>query len=391
MSLADLVAPRLNTRADALTIRLTFFEHALIAGSMTTRIADFQTGLHLDAAGLGIALLGQPLGALATIFVASSIIERAGTRPVLAIGLPVLALSSLGLALAPGLAAFIALFALYGAAFAITNVAINVEADRVEAASGRIVMNSCHGVWSVGFLLAALLGTLARGIALPPGVHLAAVVPFALAFAFAFGLPMQPAPPRPHAGGPAKRVAWPTRMTLLLLGYMLASIFIENASRAWSVIFMRDTFSAPAWVDTLTLPAYLATMSIGRLLADRVVVRLGPVWVAQGAGVLALAGLVMVALAPDASWALAGFALAGLGICVNFPLTISAAARTGDRPASENVTALTLSNQFVGLGTPPLIGTLAGLFGLRSVYAALTLPVLLSFFLARHLARPRRA
>lgn len=388
MNVAGRMAARLGWRTDALVIRATFFMHAFIAGSMTTRIADFQSGLGLDAKGLGLALLGQPLGAVAMVLAASRIVDAAGNRAVFMAGLPVMALTSFGLALAPDGWVFFGVFFGYGAAFALINVAINVEADRIEAASGRFVMNSCHGTWSVGFLTASLIGTLARGTGMVPAWHLGLVVPVALAFAMAVNAPMVAAPPRPHAG-PARRrvIAAPSARTMLLLGYLFASIYIESASRNWSVIFLRDGFAASALVDTLALPAYIAMMAIGRLMADRLVARFGPARLARTLAVAAGLGLAMVTISPNVAIAIAGFALVGIGICVCFPLTISAAARIGDRPASDNVAATTLLNQAASITASPVIGFAASGLGLRAAYALLIPLVALSFTLAGELGR----
>ena len=59
--------------------------------------------------------------------------------------------------------ALFVLLALNGVGFSLTNIAMNVEADRVEAATSARVMNTCHGAWSVGFLLTSLLGAALRG------------------------------------------------------------------------------------------------------------------------------------------------------------------------------------------------------------------------------------
>ncbi|MNY75689.1 hypothetical protein D3C86_2150430 [compost metagenome] len=68
--------------------------------------------------------------------------------------------------------ALFVLLALNGVGFSLTNIAMNVEADRVEAATGARVMNTCHGAWSVGFLLTSLLGATLRGLDVSPAIHL---------------------------------------------------------------------------------------------------------------------------------------------------------------------------------------------------------------------------
>ena len=174
---------------------------------------------------------------------------------------------------------------------------------------------------------------------------------------------------------------------------MVSSVLFTAVSagvRNWSVIFMRDSFVAPEWVDTLTLPAFMAAQSIGRLLADRAVTRWGPVRLARGLGLTALAGLLLVVFSPNLVVALVGFFLIGAGVCVAFPLSTSAAARLGDRPASQNVAALTMSQQILLLGTPAVLGWIATAASIRVTFAVMLPPLLLAIYLARYL-EPRKA
>lgn len=382
----------MNT-VSARRIVLVFLIHAISQGGMFARIPDLQSGLGLSEAELGLALLGQPAGAILCFLIASQLVERIGTRLVILITIPIPALTLVLMALAPSLPLLWLGFAVFGGAFAISNIAINVEADRVEAALGTRIMNTCHGVWSVGLLTSSLVATAMRGAGVSPAIHFALVfVPVLIGIALV-ALPMRSAPPRPHAGAGAAagpRIALPTGMTLLLVGYAFGSALLEGGLRNWSVIFMRDSFVAPEWVDTLTLPAFMAAQSIGRLLADRAVTRWGPVRLARGLGLTALAGLLLVILSPNLVVALVGFFLIGAGVCVAFPLSTSAAARLGDRPASQNVAALTMSQQILLLGTPAVLGWIATVASIRVTFAVMLPPLLLAIYLARYL-EPRKA
>ena len=364
-----------------------FFLHAVIGGSIFARIPDIQQALDLSAAQLGLALIGQPVGALTMFLVSSRIIEHFGPRRVAMVALPMLALSIAMAALAPHALVLSAAMALYGASFSVSNVAMNVEADRIEAALGRRIMNRCHGAWSIGFLGTALLGTAARGLEVPQAIHLGLVPPPAALLVLAVLASMTAASPRAHTGGTASKLALPTAATLGLFAFGLASGLLEGGSRTWSVIFMRDSFDAPGWVDTLTLPAFLAAMSAGRLFADGLTDRFGPVRVAGTLVCVAIAGLTMVVFSPSLYVALAGFALVGIGVCVSFPLMLSAAARIGDRPASQNVAATTLMMQLSGLVAPPLMGWIAQSFGIRMTFAAMLPFLLLSLVMVRRLGK----
>lgn len=368
-------------------IRLAFICQALATGSMFTRIPDFQAALGVDAGVLGLCLLGQPVGAILTFLVSSRLIEAAGTRVVLLWGIPLAALLVALMPIAPTPLLLFVVFALYGVLFALTNVAMNVEADRVEAATGKRLMNSCHGIWSIGQLITVSIGALARGLGVPAALHLGVIVPAILIAVLVIVWPMQGAPARPHTRtGPQKGISLPTLATVLLVGYAIGGAILEAAARNWSVIFMRDSFVAPEWVDTLTLPAFIGATVIGRLLADQFITRFGPVRFARALGLVSLFGLALVVVSPNLVVALVGFAFVGLGVCVSFPLSTSAAARLGDRPASENVAALTMTTQITLLGTPALLGWVAANFGIRSTFIVVVPLVILAIYLAKYLA-----
>jgi len=141
-------------------------------------------------------------------------------------------------------------------------------------------------------------------------------------------------------------------------------------------------------VDTLTLPVFLLAQSIGRLNADGLVTRYGPVRVARGLNIAALAGCLLVTFAPSLDLALAGFLLVGVGVCVSYPLTTSAAARLGDRPSSQNVASLTLAVQLIMLASPAALGWVASTLGIRATFGVILPAIVLSQWLARFL-RPR--
>ena len=362
-----------------------FFVHAVALGAIHTRIPDLQLSLGLSEAQLGLVLMGQPIGGLGSFLFSSWVIERFGPRTLVLALMPLVTIGAALITIAPNPVLMFALMALNGIGFSLTNVAINVEADRVEAASGTRVMNTCHGAWSVGFLLTSLLGAAMRGFAVSPVVHLSALAPLVIVLVMVIVLPMPVLPPRDHAGGNRRRFALPTLATMGLVAFGLGAALTEGAARAWSIIYLRDSFEVAAWIESMALPALLVTMAVGRLAADRWIDRFGPVLVARVLASIAIAGMALVVLAPSAVLALAGFGLVGIGICVLYPLTVSAAARIGDRPASQNVAATTLIFQLVNLGAPGLIGAVAQGFGIRMAFAMLIPLLVLTWVMAGRL------
>lgn len=364
-----------------------FFVHALAIGAIHTRIPDIQLQIGLSEAQLGLVLMGQPLGALSMFLFSSRIIERFGPRKIILVLLPLVMVSAALVTVWLNPIAMFFLLAINGVGFSITNIAINVEADRIEAASDSRIMNTCHGVWSIGFLTTSLLGAALRGFAVAPALHMWLLLPLVIVLLLAVVVPMPVTPPRPHAGnGNMRKLAWPTLATMGLVAFGLGAGLTEGAARAWSIIYLRDNFEVAAWIESLALPALLATMALGRLAADRFIDRFGPVRVARVLASIAISGMVLLVLSPNAAAALAGFGLVGIGICVLYPLMLSAAARLGDRPASQNVAATTLIFQLVNLGAPLLIGATAQGLGIRMAFAMLLPLLVLTWAMAGRLA-----
>lgn len=363
-----------------------FFTHALAAGAIHTRIPDLQLQIGLSDAQLGLVMMGQPLGGLSMFLFSSAIIERFSPRRVILWLLPlVICTAALATVLLHPLAMF-ALLAVNGMGFSLSNIAMNVEADRVEAATGLRIMNTCHGAWSIGFLLTSLLGAGLRGLDIAPALHLWGAAPLLIILLFVVVAPMPVMPPRPHAGERTSKLALPTLATLGLVAFGLGAGLTEGAARGWAIIYLRDAFDVAAFVESLALPALLVAMAGGRLVADRFIDRFGPVRVARLLSATAIGGMLLLVLAPSAGLALTGFLLVGIGICVLYPLMLSAAARLGDRPASQNVAATTLIFQLVNLGAPALIGAVAQGLGIRTAFALLLPLLALTFAMAGRLA-----
>src|SRR5689334_19612298 len=172
-----------------LAIRAAFFAQSLCIGAFFSRLAEMQLHMHASPAELGVGLLGFDVGALLTFPIASQLIERVGTRNGLLYGIPIFSLAVAFSTLAPNIVAFFFLSMLIAVTFTTTAIAMNVEADRVENATGKRIMNSCHGMWSLGFLVSSLAGTALVAAGISPSIHLFGLVVVEAAVATLFMLP----------------------------------------------------------------------------------------------------------------------------------------------------------------------------------------------------------
>lgn len=360
---------------------------SLCIGGFFSRLAEIQIGMHASPAELGVGLLGFDIGAFLTFPFASQLITRIGTRNAMLYGMPLFALAIALASIVPNVPAFFIVSMTIAATFTTTAIAMNVEADRVEFATGRRIMNSCHGMWSLGFFASSIIGTAIVAANISPAWHLFGAVPVETAAALLFLGSLRESPARPHSSDkPPARFVIPTAATLSIIAFAVGSIWLEAAGRTWSVIYLRDVFLTPNWLATIALPVYVGAQVVGRLLADGWIERFGPVRVAAVLSAVSFVGVALLVFGPNLWFAIVGFVLVGVGVATAFPQAVSAAARLGDRPASENVAAIQMMNSFVLFLAPPVMGFTATQWGLRTSFALILPLLLLAVVLSRNLA-----
>ena len=132
-----------NTPKNA--VFFSFFIYAVALGTLFPRIADLQTQMGIDKATLGLALVGLPAGVQLTLLFADRLVRRISFRGLLGFGVPIIGFSQCLAVFSGTPLGFFFCLAFGGAAVALIEVAVNLEADRVEAATGQRIMNRSHG------------------------------------------------------------------------------------------------------------------------------------------------------------------------------------------------------------------------------------------------------
>lgn len=355
-----------------------FFLNGVLVASWFVRIPAVQEGLSLGEGALGVALLGSAVGAMAAMPAAGWLISRFGSRPVvLGAGL-CLGASLLLPALAPGLPSLTLALVALGASNGALDVSMNAHGVVVEKGYGRPILSSFHAAFSLGGLAGSALGGLAAAWGAGVFSHFLAVSTLsALAFLPAFAAMLPAGADAGGGGGPAFR--WPTR-ALLGLGVVSFCVLLgEGAMADWSAVYLEDTLGTGAGLAAAGYAAFSLAMTAGRLAGDRLNRRFGPVALVRSGGALAAAGLGISLAVAHPPAALAGFACAGLGFSIVFPVALSAAGHSGDMPPGSAIAAVSTAGYLGFLVGPPAIGFLAELLGLGG---ALYLVVALSATIA---------
>lgn len=354
-----------------------FAAMGVVWGGFAAALPDIKTQLGVDEAQLGLMLLFSPIAAVTAMLLAPAFGAAMGR-----LALPMAALTmGLGMAL-PGQAASLVLFPLAimvcGAGTGLTDVLMNARVAELENTRKIHLMNLCHAAYSFGYAGAAIGTGVMRGAGWSPAWVLGSMALVAAALALTTweqdgqidGLRK---PKGPGAAGLG---------LLPLLGgaVVLIAFMTENAAEAWSALHIENTLGGSPEQGALGPAALALTMGFARLAGQGLVARVNPYRLMTGGAVIAALGAMLAATAQTPLMAYTGFIVMGLGASVIAPTAFSLVGRLARPEARARAVARATLFGYCGyFFGPPLLGFIAGGFGLRwaFVFAACLLLVVL--------------
>ena len=346
-------------------------------GCIAAMAPVLKAAIGVDDATYGLLLLGTAIG-LSTTMVAAPQWERLTGRMALPLGTLLLAVAILGPALAGGAPAFFVALTVLGALSGLTDVVMNARVSRIEAASGRSLMNLNHGVFSAAYAVSALATGAMReagwgigAIFAVTAVMIAATAPWQLIRAL---------PPEEESVADASGL--PAGLLLVCGGIVLIAFMTEATVESWSALHLERTLGGSAGEGALG-PAMLGlTMAVGRFSGQGLTARFDELSVIRTATAMAMAGALVAAAAPGPVVAYLGFGLMGLGVSVIGPMGLALTGRLAppDRrtAAIARVAVIAFAGFFIA---PAAMGVISEAAGLRAAFAcvaamaALVLPL----------------
>ncbi|PJF11352.1 MFS transporter [Pseudorhodobacter sp. MZDSW-24AT] len=324
---------------------------------------------------LGLLILVLGVGAVGAMLFTGRLIGRHGSVAVLR----VFALSSAAalpiVVFSPSLVVLTPAMALLGALIGCMDVAMNANAVEVERRLGRAIMSSSHGFWSLGGFVGGSAG--AWVISLWGAEVQAVLVGVATAVAVLATLPFlrgeAPAPASAALPG-EKTVLLPRAAGLWLLGALaLFSMVPEGAVLDWAALYLQKDMGSDVFRSGLGFAFFAGAMALMRFAGDSVRNRFGAVLTLRVSGLLAAAGMMLAALAPNDTLAIAAFFVTGLGVANMVPILFSAAGNYPGVASGTAISAVTMVGYAGILVAPASIGFVAEAIGFRVTYAVLSL------------------
>ena len=376
-----------------------FFVMGVVSMAWIPRIPEIKEANGLSDTEFGLVLVASSIGAVFGAQLSGRAIHRFGSRPAMFVSIVVVPLGAvlMGLSTTP-LVLVIGLFTM-GFGYAALDIGGNAQAIAIEKLLSKRYITSFHGMWSVGTLVATLLGASVVYLLTPAeNLVLVAIVGFVV-FVFAAVRLLPPTLDEHQGDGQEETkssVPWFAIWTLPLwvMGIGAAGSFIaEGAAADWGALLLRDFMGVDKGFNSSAFATFALAMIVSRFLGDRWLERWGPFLVVRflgivGGSVWAVAMLLGVWLSdsmPLLALVIAntGFFFAGIAIGPMFPaFVIGAANIKGIAPSVgiARVGVISIAAYFVG---PTLVGVLSDLITLPYAMLYPALALVLAGYLAR--------
>jgi MFS family permease len=364
------LAPEPADRRARVAVAAIFALNGLLFGSFAARLPAVRDRVGLSDGEQGVALACLAVGAVVAMPLAGALVARLGSRPVTQAAVVAACLATGIVALAASLPALCALALLMGASSGALDVAMNAHGVAVERRYGRPILATFHGFFSLGGLVGGALSALAAALDVDVRAQLGLVGLAGVCVGLCASRWLLPT--SADAVGPAQRLFVRPPSRLLTLGTVAFScLLIEGATADWSAVYLRDDTGASAAAAAIGFTAFSVTMTLARFGGDRLVARLGPLWLLRLGGLLTAVGFGVALAAGGTPAGIAGFACVGAGMAGVFPVVLRAASLVGGIPPGVALAAVTTTGYLGFLAGPALIGGLAALLGLHTALVAI--------------------
>jgi fucose permease len=338
----------------------SFFALGLMTAALGPALPELAANSGSSLATIGGVITALFLGALISLSVAGPLNDRLGQRPVLIVGVVLLALGTLGIAASHSLPLTFLCAVVAGLGHGAIDISTNVLIAEVFVGRSAAALN----LLNVFFGLGAVAGPAIAGLTLRlwntalPALWIGA----ALTLLQAPLIPLLADAPRaPHAEAGKSRAAALFRMPLLWALGVLVLIYVgvENGIASWTTTYLASTTRLDHATAALATSGFWLALTGGRVIAALIGIRLTPnrLLLIALSGAFA-GGVLLVASVGNAPLTIAAVLCMGLCFGPVFPTTLAITTATFRQAPGTAASAVVAMGSVGGMLLPWLQGVL---------------------------------
>ncbi len=363
----------------ALAVGFLFATSSLLFGTWVAAIPGIKQRLAFTDGSLGLSLLLSPLGAITGMLLSTRVFSKIPVGKWMVVGYMLLCfLMTLQINSVNRWMFWICLY-FFGAVSFLNGVSSNATVNLLEKKYNRLLMSTCHGMYSLGGAVSAGFAAILFAMHIPSGWQIVLVAATISVVIFLNRYLLLANSEIIHSRSGIKLPS----LTILGISFICMVTFMaEGCVADWSAIYLKELLHAPKAFVSLGYAGFSVAMTIGRLNGDRLIGKIGSKTIVIIGSLLAAAGFLIVVLAPVIPVVIAGYVLIGFGCSCIVPVLFSASANIPGVSTVEGFAMVTTGGLIGFLTGPSLIGFISEKADLSKGFTLLILLTLIAALVA---------
>lgn len=362
-----------------LAVGFLFATSSLLFGTWVAAIPSIKEKFAFTDGSLGLVLLLSPCGAITGVFLSTRVFSKIPVGKWMLAGyLTLCILMTLQVNSVNRIMLGACLYS-YGLVSFLNGVSANATISIMEKKYNRLLMSTCHALYSLGGAVSAALAVLMTYVHIPHGWQIVLVVIVIAAVLFYNRYLLLANTDIIHSGSHLKLPS----LSILGISFICMTLFMaEGCVADWSGIYFKEVLHAPKILVSMGYGVFAVAMTIGRLNGDNIVSKTGNKNAVIWGCLLAAAGFITVISSPFIFVTLAGYVIIGFGCSCIVPVLFRTSANISGLSKVEGFAMVTTGGLIGFLAGPSLIGFISEKAGLSSGLCLVIIMMLLAAIVA---------
>lgn len=337
----------------ALAVGFLFATSSLLFGTWVAAIPGIKQRLGFTDGSLGLSLLLSPLGAITGMLLSTRVFSKITVGRWMFNGYRVLCLIMVLQINSVNRPMFWTCLYFFGLCSFLNGVSANATVNLMEKKTNRLLMSTCHGMYSLGGAVSAGLAAMLFSFHLVSGWQIVMVASIILTVITANRKLLLANQDIIHSRSGIKL---PSPTILGISFICMVTFMAEGCVADWSAIYFKETLHAPKELVSMGYAGFSIAMTIGRLNGDGLIAKIGSKTIVICGCLLSALGFTLVVLVPVVPVAIVGYIFIGCGSSCIVPVLFSASANIPGVSTLEGYAMVTTGGLIGFLTGPSLIG-----------------------------------
>lgn len=358
-----------------LAVGFLFAVSSLLFGTWVAAIPSIKEKFDFTDGSLGLMLLLSPLGAITGVFLSTKIFSKIPVGKWMLGGYLALCIIMIIQVNAVNRIMLGACLYSFGFISFLNGVSSNATVSLMEKRYDRLLMSSCHALYSLGGAVSAACAVALVSLHIPRGWHIVIIAVIIYAVMLSSRHLLLANKEIIHSGSGIKLPSW----SVLGISFICMTLFMaEGCVADWSGIYFKEVLHAPKMYTSLGYGAFAVAMTIGRLNGDNIVSKTGNKKAVIWGCSLASLGFLLVICTPLIWVTLLGYITIGFGCSCIVPVLFRTSANIPGLSKVEGFAMVTTGGLIGFLAGPSLIGFISEKIGLSAGLSLLIIMTLLA-------------